>query len=209
MGGNGVNFNAPKDTTGVNRVNTQNILRAAGQGALKGGINCIFTHGKDSTGNVGGKVDSYAGKITHTDYENGQPVGQNGEDAKTQGEKQEDSGLTATVGRMYDANYDYKADPNVITGEAPYVTELEGHIATDYKNGQPVGQNGEEVEPQGENQEESWLTGTVNHWYGPDYDYRKDPFVISGENPYPRHLEANLDTGEIKVVYDNDEYNNK
>ena len=145
MGGNGVNFNAPKDTTGVNRVNTQNILRAAGQGALKGGINCIFTHGKDSTGNVGGKVDSYAGKITHTDYE----------------------------------------------------------------NGQPVGQNGEEVEPQGENQEESWLTGTVNHWYGPDYDYRKDPFVISGENPYPRHLEANLDTGEIKVVYDNDEYNNK
>lgn len=68
MGGNGVNFNAPKDTTGVNRVNTQNILRAVGQGALKGGINCIFTHGKGSTGNVDGKVErfGYDGSVKYS-----------------------------------------------------------------------------------------------------------------------------------------------
>lgn len=59
MGGNGVNFNAPKDTTAVNRVNMQNVQRAAGQGAVRGAMNSIFTHGKDSTGNVDGKVERF------------------------------------------------------------------------------------------------------------------------------------------------------
>lgn len=114
MGGNGVNFNAPKDTTGVNRVNTQNILRAVGQGALKGGINCIFTHGKDSTGNVNGKVDISGVPIIHTDYQNGVPLGTvnyepSGREYHLSGE---------------DASWNFEKD---------YPTPVDGHWATDHR----------------------------------------------------------------------------
>ena len=75
MGGNGVNFNAPKDTTGVNRVNMQNVLRTGLQAGAKAMINSVFTQAKDSTGHVGGKPANYEGGKTHTDYQNGKPVG--------------------------------------------------------------------------------------------------------------------------------------
>ena len=68
MGGNGVNFNAPKDTTAVNRGNMQNVQRAAVQGAVRGAMNSIFTHEKDSTGNVNGKVErfGYDGSVKYS-----------------------------------------------------------------------------------------------------------------------------------------------
>lgn len=104
MGGNGVNFNAPKDTTAVRKFDTNTMLQRAGQGAVRGGIEgSIFGVKKDSIGAAGGKMDhfdyqstveysgtaeysgtlDYEGQIpysgtvpiTHTDYQNGVPLG--------------------------------------------------------------------------------------------------------------------------------------
>lgn len=126
MGGNGVNFNAPKDTTGVNRVNMQNIQRAAGQGGAKGGIDCVFTYGKDSTGHVGGRAANYEGSKTHTDFQNGIPLGHY--------EGNVEYSVTGHVNGMASGTAhwktDYHVDEAIVNGEAHYEgnKEVEGKI---------------------------------------------------------------------------------
>ena len=129
MGGNGVNFNAPKDTTGVNRVNMQNIQRAAGQGAVKGGINSIFTHGKGSTGHVGGRAANYEGSKTHTDFQNGVPVGHYEGNGEYSGKVSID-GTVHFVAKSDEEGKSTDLKDAIVNGEASYEgdNEVKGEI---------------------------------------------------------------------------------
>ena len=114
MGGNGVNFNAPKDTTGVNRVNMQNVLRTGLQAGAKAVIDCVFTYGKDSTGHVSGRAANDEGSKTHTDYQNGKPVGT---------ANYEPSGREYNLSGE-DASWNFDKD---------YHTPVDGHWETDHR----------------------------------------------------------------------------
>lgn len=109
MGGNGVNFNAPKDTTRVRKFDSQKVLNAAVEGGLKGaGVgNSIFTNGK---------VNNTASH--HIDYyENGVKVGE---------QELPVSNNFEAVGIVHYAPTEY----GVVEGKASYTDEVsvEGNI---------------------------------------------------------------------------------
>lgn len=111
MSSNGVNFNAPKDTTAVRKFDMKALQKAAGAGATAGIIGSIFTMAKiNNAGNTGeakyGGTADYSGTVH---YESDVPY----EVADT---------YSGTVAGTVTGEVPYEGDVTV-TGKEPEKTE--------------------------------------------------------------------------------------